>query len=111
MTAAKAGILRTGELKSAIGAPIGTREGSTSMIKGITVFGFGAPIDLHKGNCEDNVMVADAKRSQTSGPSGLFQTMRRPHWSSSRSAMQLMRFGRAPNDKRSEAVTTMADDA
>ncbi|MBB4188753.1 hypothetical protein GGE07_005432 [Sinorhizobium terangae] len=91
MTAAKAGILRTGELKSAIGAPIGTREGSTSMIKGITVFGFGAPIGLHKRNCDDNVMVADAKRSQTSGPSSLFQTMRRPHRFIKPLTMRLMR--------------------
>ncbi|WEX79636.1 hypothetical protein PYH37_006014 (plasmid) [Sinorhizobium numidicum] len=64
MTAAEASILWRGELKSKhLGEPIGTREGSTSVNKGITRFGLGVPIGLHKRDCEDNVMVADAKRS------------------------------------------------
>ncbi|WP_373415032.1 hypothetical protein [Ensifer aridi] len=57
MATPKAAILRPGELKSntrgAPPTPLGTRKGSTSVIKGITVFRFGVPIGLHKSNCED----------------------------------------------------------
>jgi len=77
------------------------------MIKGITVFGLGAPIDLHKRSCEDNVMVADAKRSQTSGPSSPFQTMRRPHRFIKPLGNAIdARFDRGSNARRSETVTT-----
>ncbi|CDI12034.1 hypothetical protein ACA106_05705 [Agrobacterium pusense] len=54
MTTAKATVLRIGELESndrgAPTTPFVKVEGSTSMIKGITVFGLGIPIGRHKRN-------------------------------------------------------------
>ncbi|WP_179875746.1 hypothetical protein [Sinorhizobium sp. BJ1] len=123
MTTAKAAILRPEKLKSEDrGAPtasLGTPEGSTKLIKGITVFRFGVPIRLHK-SCEDCVMVLDDRRSHksTASTANLFQTMRpksdqrRRTAASTHSEMHLMRvhFHRAPNVTRSEAMASVADD-